>query len=91
MNIAPRGWKGKALGLLLLTAMYGCAETGVGYVGVGYEPYGYEYGHWGRGYQVTPSHSGERRQQQSTPRAYRPAPQSRPAPSIPKRERERRH
>lgn len=81
----------------------GCAAPGNGYntrVGVSvnydgpydsyYEPYGSYYGGWGPGYYVGPingnnysPHHGGR----PTPPAYRPAPLSRPVPSIPSRRR----
>jgi hypothetical protein len=62
-----------------------------------YEPYGYEYGGWGDGYRVGPGRGGDRRggdqrggdqrggdQRGAHPPAYRPAPASRPTPSIPR-------
>jgi hypothetical protein len=83
MNIVPRRWGVSALGLVLLTVLSACTVTGGGYVGGVYEPYGNDYGGWGPGYHVAPSRRGERRPEQSAPHAYRPAPRSRPAPSIP--------
>jgi hypothetical protein len=77
----------------------GCAVVGDGYgyndsvsVGIGlwpdyYEPYGSYYGGWGPGYRVGPSRGGsfhpDRGAGRPMPRAYRPAPASRPMPSIP--------
>jgi ABC-type amino acid transport substrate-binding protein len=84
------------LGAVLLTLLHACAVTGVdvdGSVGVGYdagyyEPYGYEYGGWGGGYRVGPGRGGDRRGDDrhgggGSPGSYRPAPASRPTPSIP--------
>jgi hypothetical protein len=94
MNIVSRRWSLNALALLLLTALYACLVPDGGYVGGVYEAPGYEYGGWGPGYHVGPPRGGERRSeprgdehrpQQASPRAYRPAPPSRPAPSIPAR------
>jgi hypothetical protein len=90
MKIVPLRWTVRALGLLLLTVLYACLVPDGGYVGGVYEPSGYDYGGWGRGYQVGPprGRAVERRPERlSPPRAYRPAPQSRPAPSIPERPR----
>lgn len=89
MNIIPRRWKVRALGLALLTVLYACTVTPGGYVGGVYERSGSDYGGWGPGYYVAPPRHGERRPEHSAPRAYRPAPRSRPAPSIPTRERGR--
>jgi hypothetical protein len=85
MKIVPRRWRVSALGILLLTALSACTVGGGGYVGGVYEPYGSDYGGWGPGYHVAPSSRGERRVEQPSPRAYRPAPRSRPSPSIPTR------
>ena len=73
-----------------------CVAPGGGYsydngvdVGVDYyEPYGGDYGGWGSGYQVGPyrdggHRGGERGRGGSGPHTYRPAPASRPMPSIP--------
>ncbi len=94
MNTLRRRWKESALGLLVIAVLYACTVTGEGYVGGYYDPPGYEYGSWGTGYYVAPprggGHGGQRgdehhveqpRQQQQ--HAYKPAPPSRPAPSIP--------
>ncbi len=66
-----------------------------------YEPSGYEYGHWPSTYYVAPprgdhdrgdhdrgdrDRGGSVRNRAATP-AYRPAPQSRPVPSLPSRRR----
>jgi hypothetical protein len=79
-----------------LTVVAGCAVTGVGVegdVGVGYdagyyEPYGYDYGGWGGAYRVGPGRGGDRRGDGPHPGgarpSYRPAPASRPTPSIPR-------
>ena len=87
MSNANQRWMVGALGVLLLTVLYGClvGRGGGGYVGGGYydEPYGPGYGGWGRGYHVAPPRGGERRPEQ--PHAYRPAPRTRPAPSLPTR------
>ncbi len=86
MNIVHRRWGVRALGFLLLTALYACLVPGEGYVGGVYVEPGYEYGGWGPGHNVGPPRRGERRvERPSPPRAYRPAPRSRPAPSIPTR------
>jgi hypothetical protein len=85
MKIVPRRWRVSALGILLLTVLSACTVGGGGYVGGVYEPYGSDYGGWGSGYHVAPSHRGERRVVQPSPRAYRPAARSRPSPSIPTR------
>ena len=85
MKIVPRRWRVSALGILLLMVLSACTVGGGGYVGGVYEPYGSDYGGWGPGYHVAPSRRGERRVEQPSPRAYRPAPRSRPSPSIPTR------
>ena len=89
MTIVAQRWRVRALGLLLLTVLYACVVTGGGYIGGFYEPYGFDYGGWGPGYHVGPPRGGERRPAQSSPHAYRPAPPSRPTPSIPTRSRGR--
>jgi hypothetical protein len=76
----------------VVIALGACAVSGVGVdtsvgVGVGYdagyyEPGGYEYGAWGPGYRVAPGWGGDRRGGHP-PQGYRPAPSSRPVPSIP--------
>lgn len=96
-----RGWA-VVFGTAGLALLQACAVTGVGIdgtVGVGYdagyyEPYGYEYGGWGPGYRVGPGRGGERRGgyhggggRPSGHPNYRPAPSSRPSPSIPNRPR----
>ena len=105
MNIVTRRWSVRALGFLLLAMLYACLVPDAGYVGGVYEPTGYVYGAWGPGYHVGPpprggerhdEHKGERgserrpEQAKQSPRAYRPAPPSRPAPSIPTRPHESR-
>jgi hypothetical protein len=71
----------------------GCAVTGggYGYEGPGYyEPSGVAYGGWGPGYFVGPvrgDHPQGGRGDRPPPHAYRPAPASRPMPSIPSRPR----
>ena len=92
-------WWAPGLGALALTVLYACAVTGVGgTVGYGYdagyyEPWGYDYGGWGYGYRVGPGRGGDRRGGDShggdsrgghQSRPYRPAPESRPTPSIPR-------
>jgi len=89
MNIIARRWKVRALGLVLLTVLYACTVTPGGYVGGVYEPSGSDYGGWGPGYHVGPSRGGERREEHSSNHAYRSAPPSRRAPSIPSRPRGR--
>ncbi len=92
MNAALNRWMTAALGALALTLLYACAVTGVdgsvgvGYVGGYYEPYGYDYGGWGGGYRVGPGWGGYRRGGHPS-HSYRPAPASRPTPSIPGRPR----
>lgn len=79
----------------VLVAIAGCVAGGgydggvsVGY-GVGfYEPYGYDYGGWGPGYRVGPPRRGFDRPGRPDLHAaphpsYRPAPPSRPMPSLP--------
>jgi hypothetical protein len=84
-------WMAVGLGAVVLTMMNACEVTGVGVDGsvgvVGYdagyyEPYGYEYGGWGGGYRVGPGRGGDRRGGGPS-HSYRPAPASRPTPSIP--------
>jgi hypothetical protein len=90
MNITRSRCMAIALGALALTMLYACAvdgvgvdtTVGVGYVGGYYEPYGYEYGGWGGGYRVGPGRGGDRRGDHPS-HSYRPAPASRPTPSIP--------
>ncbi len=97
MNILHQRWLLSALGLLVFAGLCACIATGPGYdggvavtyVGGYYEPAGRDYGHWGRGYDVTPPRNGERRADQKSVHAYRPAPPTRPAPTIPKRPRDR--
>jgi hypothetical protein len=94
MNITRSRWTAAAFGALALTMLYACAvdgvgvdtTVGVGYVGGYYEPYGYEYGGWGGGYRVGPGRGGDRRGDHPS-HSYRPAPASRPTPSIPGRSR----
>jgi hypothetical protein len=85
MKIVPRRLRVSARGVLLLTVLSACTVSGGGYVGGVYEPSGSDYGGWGPGYHVAPPRRGERRPEQSSPHAYRPAPRSRPSPSIPTR------
>jgi hypothetical protein len=90
MNITRNRWMAAALGALAVTLLYACAvdgvgvdtTVGVGYVGGYYEPYGYDYGGWGGGYRVGPGRGGDRRGDHPS-HSYRPAPASRPTPSIP--------
>jgi hypothetical protein len=90
MNITRNRWMATVLGAFALTMLYACAvdgvgvdtTVGVGYVGGYYEPYGYEYGGWGGGYRVGPGRGGDRRGDHPS-HSYRPAPASRPTPSIP--------
>jgi hypothetical protein len=98
MKITLRRLSVTALGFLLLTMLYACLVPDAGYVGGVYVEPGYEYGGWGPRYYVAPPRGGEhrsesrgdeRRVEKSSPRAYRPAPPSRPAPSIPTRPRGR--
>lgn len=82
---------------LFSLAVSGCVVPGGGYgygpsFGLGYyEPSRVEYGGWGAGYDVGPVHGGQvyqyRGSGHATQRAYRPAPASRPVPSIPSRTR----
>jgi len=93
-NVSRLG-KVRSLGLLALVTLAACTVTGEGYVGGYYEPPGYEYGAWQPHYYVAPPRGGEHRgdrdehrpepQKAPAPRAYRPAPPSRSAPSIPTR------
>jgi hypothetical protein len=83
-------WMALGFGALALTLVSGCEVSGVGVegdVGVGYstgyyEPYGYEYGGWGPGYRVGPGRGGDRRGGRPS-HSFRPAPATRPTPSIP--------
>jgi hypothetical protein len=97
MNAVRKLGLAVSLGMLALTLLQACAVEGVGVdgsVGVGYtggytsgyyEPYGYDYGGWGGGYRVGPGWGGDRRRGgHAPPRSYRPAPASRPTPSIPR-------
>lgn len=91
MTLIRKGLAAAGLSALALTIVSSCAVTGVGAtVGVGYdagyyEPWGYDYGGWGNGYRVGPGRRGDPRG--GHPRSYRPAPSSRPMPSIPNRPR----
>lgn len=85
MKIVLRRLSVSALGILLLTVLYACLVPDRGYVGGVYESPGYEYSGWGPGYRVGPPRRGERRPEKSSAHAYRPAPPSRPVPSIPTR------
>jgi len=87
MSIVLRRWMVSAFGFLLLTTLSSCLVSDAGYVGGVYEPSGSDYGGWGPGYHVAPPRRGERRAEQPSPHAYRPAPRSRPSPSIPTRPR----
>jgi hypothetical protein len=92
MNVVHKRWMGLGFGAVALTLLNACAVEGVGgSVGVVgydagyYEPYGYDYGGWGAGYRVGPGRPGYQRG--GHPGPYRPAPRSRPTPSIPNRPR----
>jgi hypothetical protein len=85
MKIVARRWVVRAFGILLTTVLYACLVPDGGYVGGAYVSSGYDYDGWGPGYHVAPPRHGERRQNGPPPRAYRPAPPNRPAPSIPTR------
>ena len=68
---------------------YGGYDGNVG-VGLGYyEPAVVEYGGWGRGYRVAPYRGGDHRadRRDGHAHAYRSAPASHSAPSIPSRSR----
>jgi hypothetical protein len=92
MNAVHKRWMVVGLGALALVVLQACAvegvgvdgSVGVGYTGGYYEPYGYDYGGWGGGYRVGPGRGGDRRGGYAPPRSYRPAPASRPTPSIPR-------
>jgi hypothetical protein len=99
MSLSRSLWLACA-GTLVLALLHACAVEGVGVdgsVGVGYdagyyEPWGYDYGGWGGGYRVGPGRGGEPRgggPRGGAPHGYRPAPSSRPSPSIPARQRGR--
>jgi hypothetical protein len=98
MTVTRMGWMAVGIGVAALWMLNACAVTGVGVdgsVGVGYdagyyEPYGYEYGGWGRGYRVGPGRGGDPRGDHPS-HSYRPAPASRPTPSIPSHSRSPRH
>lgn len=102
MNMLRVRWPAIAVVIGLFAVLSsGCAVTAGGYgydsgVGVGiglnyYEPYGVDYGGWGPGYAVGPVRGGGYRvdhgRGQPAPHAYRSAPTSRSAPSIPSRSR----
>jgi hypothetical protein len=84
-----------ALGIALLTFLSACVVPGGGYersagvtYGVNYyEPSGHAYGGWAPGYKVGPPRGGDLHPSpahyEASPHAYRPAPPSRPMPSIP--------
>ncbi|HEX4023241.1 MAG TPA: hypothetical protein VHX52_00840 [Steroidobacteraceae bacterium] len=90
MSIVPRWWRPMSLGLVLLAGLYGCVVgpgyydegVGVGYVGGYYEPYDDDYG-WAPGFFVGPPRGRVPRHGPGPHRPYRPAPSSRPVPSIP--------
>ena len=95
MSYALRLLAISTLGMVLLPFLSSCVVPGVGYeqsaeVGYGvnyYEPSGLAYGGWAPGYHVGPPRGGEPHPAPahftaSRP-AYRPAPPSRPIPSIP--------
>jgi hypothetical protein len=94
MNVVRNRWMTTGLGALALILLNACAVegvgvdggVGVGYVGDYYQPYGYDYGGWGRGYRVGPGRGGYPRSDRPS-HSYRPAPASRPTPSIPNRAR----
>ena len=101
MKTALRRWLTAGIAAGLFTVVTGCVSTegevGVSYGADYYDTYGYDYGYWRPGYYVAPPR-GERRERESRERAtrsetapsrptYRPAPPSRPAPSIPLRPR----
>jgi hypothetical protein len=97
MNYSAWRWPAVTLAVGLFASLSsGCIATGgggYGYdgdvgVGVGYyEPAVVEYGGWGGGYRVAPFRRGDRRAGSGNGRthAYRSAPASRSAPSIPSR------
>jgi hypothetical protein len=98
MNYSAWRWSAVTLAVGLFASLSsGCIATGGGYgydgnvgVGVGYyEPAGVEYGGWGPGYRVAPFRGGDHRAGPGNGRthAYRSAPASRSAPSIPSRSR----
>jgi hypothetical protein len=90
-------WSAATLAIGLLASLSsGCVVSGGGYgyddnvgVGVGYyEPAVVEYGGWGRGYRVGPSRGEQRADHRDGhAHAYRSAPASHAAPSIPSRSR----
>jgi hypothetical protein len=94
MNVMRKWWMTAGFGALALTMLNACAvegvgvdgTVGVGYAGGYYEPYGYDYGGWGHDYRVGPGRSGYPRSDRPS-HSYRPAPASRPTPSIPNRSR----
>src|SRR5277367_3975736 len=94
MNVVCNRWMTAGLGAIALMMLNACAvegvgvdgSVGVGYVGDYYQPYGYDYGGWGHDYRVGPGRSGYPRSDRPS-HSYRPAPPSRPTPSIPNRSR----
>lgn len=101
MRIVLRLWAASALGIAVLTSLSGCVVPGGGYersagvvYGVSYyEPSGPNYDRWAPGYKFGPPRRGDphadRAHYEASPRAYRPAPPSRPMPSIPTHSRPR--
>ena len=102
MNTLLVRWSAIALVLGLFTVLSsGCVVPGDGYgydngatVGIGlgyYEPYDSYYGGWGPDYRVGPVYGDHYRPRYDAgrqfPHAYKAAPISRPAPSIPSRRR----
>jgi hypothetical protein len=86
MSIAARSVRVSVLGFLLLAVLSACLVSGEVYdPGVVYAPAGYTYGGWGPRYHVGPPRGGEYQRQRPPSHAYRPAPQSRPIPTIPTR------
>lgn len=100
MNSSTWRWSTAAFAIGLFASLSSGCVVGGGYgydgnVGVGvdyYEPVGVEYGGWGRGYRVAPFRGGgdhRTDRNDSHPHAYRSAPESHSAPSIPSRSRGR--
>ncbi len=93
MKTVIRRWPSAAIVLVPILALAaGCVAGGYAddgsYDAGYYEPDGYDYGYWGSGYEVGPygrgggrhdDHGGGRQRSH----AYRPAPASHQAPSIP--------
>jgi hypothetical protein len=97
VNISIFGYLRAFVFFALTGLLSGCVAVGGGYydsgdIGAAYydEPYGVTYDNWGPGYHVAPYRGGDHREHRPTSegshasaRAFRSAPASHSAPSIP--------